>query len=76
LEELSPTIMFYLSPIIWQGSTKVSLRIRVLDVVTSSLDSDVALNWEKGGAFVVRGANSLEDSLTAALISVFQRGKG
>jgi hypothetical protein len=76
LEELGPTLMFYLSPILWQGSTKVSLRIRVLDVATSSLDSDVAMHWEKGGAFVIRGVKSLEDSLTAALASVFQRGKG
>jgi len=72
LEELGPTLKFYLSPILWEGSTKVSLRIRVLDVATSSLGSDVATDWEKGGAFVIRGAKFFEESLTAALESVFK----
>ncbi len=72
LEELGPTLKFYLSPILWEGSTKVSLRIRVLDVATSSLGSDVATDWEKGGAFVIRGVKYLEESLAAALESVFK----
>jgi hypothetical protein len=71
LEELGPTLKFYLSPILWGGSTKVSLRLRVLDVATSSLGSDIAADWEKGGAFVIRGAKYFEESLTSALESVF-----
>lgn len=72
IEELGPTLAFYLSPFLWQGSTNVCLRIKVLDVAGSSLDTDVALQWEKGGAFVLRGTKYLEESLVSALTSVFQ----
>jgi len=71
LEELGPTLAFYLSPILWAGSSHVMFRIRVLDAATSSLDSDVAVSWSKGGPFVLRGVKYLEGSLTAALAAVF-----
>jgi len=71
VEELGPTLAFYLSPILWAGSSQVVVRIRVLDVAAASLDSDVVLAWEKGGPFVIRGAKYLEGSLSAALASVF-----
>lgn len=72
LEEVGPTLIFYLSPILWEDPTNVSLRIRVLDVATSSLDSDVTMDWKKGGAFNIRGAKFYDESLTAALASVFK----
>jgi hypothetical protein len=72
LEELGPILMFNLSPILWSGATNVSLRVRVLDVVTSSLDSDITTDWIKGGAFNIRGAKYFAESLTAALETVFK----
>lgn len=72
LEELGPILMFNLSPILWSGATNVSLRIRVLDVATSSLDSDITTDWIKGGAFNIRGAKYYAESLTAALETIFK----
>jgi hypothetical protein len=72
LEELGPILMFNLSPILWSGATNVSLRIRVLDVATSSMDSDITTDWMKGGPFNIRGAKYYAESLTAALETVFK----
>ncbi len=41
VEELGPTLSFYLSPILWEGSTDVSFRVRVLDVPSTFVVSDV-----------------------------------
>jgi hypothetical protein len=71
LEELGPILQFYLSPILWSGATNVSLRIRVLDVATSSLESDITTDWMKGGAYNIRGAKYFAESLNAALETVF-----
>jgi hypothetical protein len=59
--------------ILWEGGTDIALRIRLLDVATASLESDLAMHWTKGGAFVLRGTSALEDDLVAALSSAFQR---
>jgi hypothetical protein len=74
LEELGPLLMIYLSPILWEGLTNVSLRIRILDVATSSLESDITIDWKKGGAFNIRGSKYFDESLTAALDSIFGKG--
>jgi hypothetical protein len=72
LEELGPTLSFYLSPILWKGSTDVSFNLSVLDVSSSSLLSDIRVHWEKGGAFALRGTSTLKEGLKSALSEVFQ----
>jgi hypothetical protein len=72
VEELGPFIRVYLSPIFWEGGTDISLRIRLLDIATASLESDLAIHWSNGGPFVLRGTSALEDDLIAALTTAFQ----
>lgn len=72
VEELGPFIKIYLSPILWEGGTEIILRIRMLKVSTGVMESDVTTHWIRGGPFVLRGASSLDEDLTAALQSAFQ----
>ena len=71
VEELGPLLIFYLSPILWEGGTEVVLRVRVLDTGASALDSDLAIHWKKTGAFVLKGTKSLEQDLQSALAVIF-----
>ena len=71
LEELGPTLAFYLSPILWHGSTDILFRIRVLDVPHVSLASNVSAHWTKGGPFALRGTSALKEGLKSALAAVF-----
>jgi len=71
LEELGPTLTFYLSPILWHGSTDILFRVRVLDVPQISLASDVSVHWTKGGPFALRGTSALKEGLKSALAAVF-----
>ena len=71
VEELGPLVIIYLSPILWEGGTEVVLRVRVLNVNTSALETDVAVHWKNSGAFVLKGTKTLERDLQAALASVF-----
>jgi hypothetical protein len=71
LEELGPILSIYLSPILWEGGTEVLLRVRVLDVDSASLETDLVAHWRNSGAFVLKGTGSLEDDLQSALKSIF-----
>ena len=71
VEELGPFLVFYLSPILWEGGTEVVLRVRVLDVKTSTLEANISTHWKDSGAFVIKGTKTLEQDLQAALDSVF-----
>lgn len=71
VEELGPLIILYPSPILWEGGSEVSLRVRVLNVRTSSLETDTSIQWKDTGAFVLRGTGPLERNLETVLTSVF-----
>jgi hypothetical protein len=71
IEELGPLLMIYLSPILWEGGSEAVFRVRILDVNSGSLDSDVDMHWKNTGAFVLRGTKHLEEDLKAALAQVF-----
>ncbi len=71
IEELGPLLMIYLSPILWEGGSEAVVRVRILDVNSGSLDSDVDIHWRNTGAFVLRGTKHLEEDLKAALTQVF-----
>lgn len=70
LEELGPKFEVHPSPILWSGGTEVAMRVRVLDLLSSALESDVSARWFRGGPFVVRGTGSLERDMAAALAAV------
>jgi hypothetical protein len=71
VEELGPLLIFYLSPVLWEGGTEAVLRVRVLDAGASALDSDLDVHWKNSGAFVLKGTKSLEQDLQSALAKVF-----
>src|SRR6185295_19513159 len=71
VEELGPLLMIYLSPILWEGGSEVILRVRVLNVEASRLESDISIHRKDTGPFVLRGTGALEKDLDAALSSVF-----
>jgi hypothetical protein len=71
VEELGPLLIFYLSPILWEGGSEAVVRVRVLDVNSGSLESDVNMHRRNTGAFVLRGTKRLEEDLEAALGQVF-----
>ena len=71
VEELGPLLIIHPSPILWEGGTEVVLRIRVLNVNTSALETDITIHWKNSGAFVLKGTKTLEQDIQAALASVF-----
>jgi hypothetical protein len=71
VEELGPLVIIHPSPILWEGGTEVVLRLRVLNVNTSALETDITIHWKDGGAFVLKGNKTLEQDLQAALASAF-----
>lgn len=71
VEELGPLLIINPSPILWEGGTEVVLRIRVLNLHTSALETDIAIHWKNSGAFVLKGTKTLEQDIQAALASVF-----
>lgn len=71
IEELGPLLTFYLSPVLWEGSTDVSFRVRVLDPSSAALVSEIGAQWKKGGAFHLRGVSKLKEDLKSALASIF-----
>jgi len=71
VEELGPLVIIHPSPILWEGGTEVVLRIRVLNVHTSALETDITIHWKNSGAFVLKGTKTLEQDIQAALASVF-----
>ncbi len=70
-EELGPTLVFYLSPILWTSDLDIQVRVRTLNARTGSLESDVAAHWRRGGPFNLRGVNSLPPDLAGTLGAVF-----
>jgi hypothetical protein len=70
VEELGPVVRLNLSPILWEGGTDIVLRVRVLDILSGSLESDLTTHGTKAGPFILRGTSYLENSLNLALQSV------
>lgn len=71
VEELGPLLLFYLSPILWEGGSEAVIRVRVLDVNSGALEHDVDIHRRNTGAFVLRGTTHLEEDLKAALDQLF-----
>jgi len=70
-EELGPTLVFYLSPILWTSDLDIQVRVRTLNVRTGGLESDVTAHWRKGGPFNLRGTAGLPEDLAGILQAIF-----
>ncbi len=69
VRELGPRLVIGL-PVLVEGGTEVVVDVRVLDPSTSSVLADASTRWRNGGAFVVKGVDSLESDLADALEAV------
>jgi hypothetical protein len=71
LEELDTRTDIRPSLVLWETSSQVQLRVRVLDMATMRLLTDKTIHWWNGGGYIIRGTGWLDDDLTAALEAVF-----
>lgn len=73
VEELGPLLIFYLSPILWEGGSEVVVSIRVLDLKTQQLVAHTHVQRRDTGAFILRGTGNLSQDLEKLLEDVFKR---
>jgi hypothetical protein len=66
VRELGPKLVIGI-PAIVEGGTEVLIDVRVLDVRGARSLADVRTHWQNGGTFVIKGANSLDQDMSAAL---------
>jgi hypothetical protein len=66
VRELGPVLRIGI-PWIVEGGTEVVLELRVLDVPSSSTQTNVRTHWSNGGTFVIKGVGSLDRDMSAAL---------
>jgi len=63
-----------LPPVSWDTATTVSLRLRVLDVHSSTVIADLRRDRVRGGLFTLRSADDLPEELQQALRSLMVEG--
>jgi hypothetical protein len=66
VRELGPRLVIGI-PAIVEGGTEVLIEVRVLDVQRSASLANARTLWRNGGTFVVKGVNTLDQDLSAAL---------
>ncbi len=66
VRELGPRITIGV-PVIVEGGTEVLIDVRVLDAQLSTSLADARTFWRNGGTFVVKGVNTLDHDMSAAL---------
>jgi hypothetical protein len=69
VRELGPKLLIGI-PVLVEGGTEVVLEVRVLDVRTSKSMANVRTHWQNGGTFVIKGVESLDRDMSAALRTV------
>jgi hypothetical protein len=69
VRELGPVLRIGL-PVLVEGGTEVVLEVRILDVRTATSMANARTHWQNGGTFVVKGVQSLEQDMSAALGAV------
>lgn len=72
VRELGPRFAIGL-PVIVEGGTEVVIDVRVLDTRTSQSVADTRTLWRHGGTFVVKGVETLEQDMSAALTATLMR---
>jgi hypothetical protein len=71
IEELGPNLYLYLSPILWETQNEVSLQVKILNMKTGKVESDISTQCKRGGAFTFNSAESLPDNFTETLKTIF-----
>jgi hypothetical protein len=66
VRELGPRITIGI-PVIVEGGTEVLIDVHVLDPPHSTSLANVRPLWRNGGSFVVKGVNTLDQDMSAAL---------
>ena len=73
VRELGPKLVIGF-PVLVEGGTEVVIEVRVLDGHTSESLADVRTHWQNGGTFVVKGVNTLDQDMSAALRTTLMSG--
>lgn len=71
VEELGPLLIVHPSPILWEGGSETQLRIRIIELPSGKLRSDISIHRRDTGAFVLRGTGALDNDLIAGLEEIF-----
>ena len=74
VRELGPVVKLLASLRLVEGGTEVVLETRVLDVRTGALIGDRKTHWKTGGAFVIKGVQTLDQDMQSALQATFASG--
>jgi hypothetical protein len=69
LRELGPRLVVGSSAIV-EGGTEVVVDLRVLDSRRATSLANVRTHWRNGGAFVIKGVQSLDKDMSSALRAV------
>ena len=67
VRELGPVVRVLSSPALVEGGTEVVLEVRALNVRTGEPLANHRTHWRNGGAFVIKGVQTLEQDMGAAL---------
>jgi hypothetical protein len=67
LRELGPIVQLLGSPALVEGGTDVVLDLKVLNVRTHESLASFRIHWQNGGAFVIKGVDTLPQDMSAAL---------
>lgn len=67
VRELGPTVKLFSSAALLEGGTEVNLDLTVLDIYAQTSIAKVQAHWQHGGAFVLKGVDSLPQDMSAAL---------
>lgn len=72
IEELGPILNLNLGLVLVEGATEVKLRVKVIDIKTSSIDYDNSIDWKNGGAYIIKGIGTLESDMIDLLLKIFE----
>jgi len=70
-EEISPNLIFYLSPILWSSHNKIDLHYKVYDLTDKKLITNSSIEFKRGGAFSFNTQGDLDNDLESLLDEVF-----
>ena len=74
VRELGPVVKLLASLRLVEGGTEVVLETKMLDVQTGALIVDRKTHWKNGGAFVIKGVQTLDQDMRSALQAAFASG--
>lgn len=69
VRELGPKLLIGL-PLLIQGGTEVALEVRVIDTQTSKSLANTFIQWQNGGAFVIKGVKTLDHDMSITLRTI------